>query len=447
MDIGIFTSTFSNEQQTSKSHFFSNTKFDLIDNFFQESDLQVNLEQVSNDTYLKKYKINSPLIENETVMHTFLEYNGYNDDTSLNFSVESYEDLTKSNSDRYEFIYPNITYAKDLEKIFNLNGLLILSSNVYQKQFNTNQYQQTLTNDLTYSSPIKFTKNGIKKDYQLLIKNHNERNKTGSNNENNTTNKLLSNLMYNLSYPLKKQGKIYDDFLKPTISFRYSPNKTPNMSSADRRLDASNINSFNRISTSGGVEGGQSLTIGMEYIKKDKNQNDKLSIDLAQVYRDVANTDLPTKSTLNKKYSDIIGKVKFDLMDNLNFEYNFMMDNNLKKTNYNSIITDISVNNFVTSFEYVEEKDFVGTKSFVSNTTSYLFDENNSIKFTTRRNREIDLTEFYNLIYQYENDCLKAALEYNKTYYSDADVKPEDELFLSLTITPFSKINTKNLKK
>ena len=128
---------------------------------------------------LKKYKINSPLIKSESVMHTFLEYNGYNDESSLNFSVESYEDLTKNSHDRYEFIYPDITYSKDLEKNFNLNGLLNLSSNVYQKQFNTNQYQQTLTNDLTYSSPIKFTKNGIKKDYQFLIKNHNQRNKTG----------------------------------------------------------------------------------------------------------------------------------------------------------------------------------------------------------------------------------------------------------------------------
>ena len=70
------------------------------------------------------YFITSFMFSHETVMHTFLEYNGYNDDASLNFSVESYEDLTKSNSDRYEFIYPNITYAKDLEKIFNLNGLL-----------------------------------------------------------------------------------------------------------------------------------------------------------------------------------------------------------------------------------------------------------------------------------------------------------------------------------
>ena len=447
MDVGIFTSTLSNDQQASKSHFFSNTKLDLNNNFFQENDLQINLEQVTNDTYLKKYKINSPLIKSESVMHTFLEYNGYNDESSLNFSVESYEDLTKNSHDRYDFIYPDITYSKDLEKTFNLNGLLNLSSNIYQKQFNTNQYQQTLTNDLTYSSPIKFTKNGIKKDYQFLIKNHNQRNKTGKKNENNSTSKILSNLMYNLSYPLKKQGKIYDDFLKPTVSYRYSPNKTPNMALEDRRLDASNINSFNRISSSVGVEGGQSLTMGMEYIKKDNNQNEKLSIDLAQVYRDVTNPDLPNKSTLNKKYSDIIGKVKFNLMDNLNFEYNFMMDNNFHRTNYNSIIANISVNNFVTSFEYHEESSLVGSKNYLSNTTSYLFDENNSIKFSTIRNKEIDLTEFYNLIYQYENDCLKAALEYNKTYYSDGDVKPEDELFLSLTITPFSKINTKNLKK
>ena len=447
MDVGIFTSVLSNEQQTSKSHLFSNTKFEFNNNVFQESDLQVNLEHVTNDTYLKKYKINSPLIKNETVMHTFLEYNGYNDESSLNFSVESYEDLTKNSHDRYEFIYPDITYTKDLEKNFNLDGLLNLSSNVYQKQFNTNQYQQTLTNDLIYSSPIKFTKNGIKKDYQLLIKNHNERNKTGSKNENNSTNKLLSNIMYNLSYPLKKQGKIYDDFLKPTISFRYSPNKTPNMALEDRKLDISNINSFDRISSGSGIEGGQSLTMGMEYTKKDKNQNEKISIDLAQVYRDVENPDLPVKSTLNKKYSDIIGKVKFNLINNFNFEYNFMMDNNLDKTNYNSILAGITVNNFVTNFEYLEEKDFVGIKSYVSNTSSYLFDENNSIKFSTRRNREIDLTEFYNLIYQYENDCLKAALEYNKTYYSDSDVKPEDELFFSITITPFTKINTKNLKK
>ena len=52
----------------------------------------------------------------------------------------------------------------------------------------------------------------------------------------------------------------------------------------------------------------------------------------------------------------------------------------------------------------------------------------------------------HHLMYQYENDCLRAALEYNKTFYADSDIKPEEELLFSLTIMPFSKINSTNLK-
>ena len=96
--------------------------------------------------------------------------------------------------------------------------------------------------------------------------------------------------------------------------------------------------------------------MGLEYKKKDKNNNEKISFDLAQVVRDKADPDLPIDSTLNNKYSNIIGRLKFNVLDNLNFEYNFMMDNNLEKTNYNSILASLSVNNFVTNFEYIEEK-------------------------------------------------------------------------------------------
>ena len=64
-----------------------------------------------------------------------------------------------------------------------------------------------------------------------------------------------------------------------------------------------------------------------------------------------------------------------------------------------------------------------------------------------RKNTKTNLNEYYNLIYQYRNDCLTAAIEYNKTYYSDGDLKPNEELFFSLTIVPFTKINTTNLNQ
>ena len=97
--------------------------------------------------------------------------------------------------------------------------------------------------------------------------------------------------------------------------------------------------------------------------------------------------------------------------------------------------------------KHLEERNLVGTKSFISNTTSFKFNNKNSIKFATRKNKEIDLTEFYNLVYQYENDCLRAAIEYNKNFYSDSDIKPEEEILFTLTIIPFSKFASPNVNK
>lgn len=44
-------------------------------------------------------------------------------------------------------------------------------------------------------------------------------------------------------------------------------------------------------------------------------------------------------------------------------------------------------------------------------------------------------------MYQYKNDCLSASIEYNKDYYSDRDIKPEQSVFFKLTIIPFGETN------
>ena len=55
------------------------------------------------------------------------------------------------------------------------------------------------------------------------------------------------------------------------------------------------------------------------------------------------------------------------------------------------------------------------------------------------------MVEYYNLMYEYKNDCLAASVEYNKEYYSDRDVKPDESIFFKLTIVPFGKTSTPNL--
>ena len=123
------------------------------------------------------------------------------------------------------------------------------------------------------------------------------------------------------------------------------------------------------------------------------------------------------------------------------------MDKNLNSSNYDLVKTNIRVNNFVTSFEYLEEDDSLNNDSYLKNTTKYNFDQKNSLSFGTTKNLDKDITNYYNLIYEYENDCLTAAIEYNKNYYTDGSLKPDENILFSIKIIPFGKINSPSVVK
>ena len=57
-------------------------------------------------------------------------------------------------------------------------------------------------------------------------------------------------------------------------------------------------------------------------------------------------------------------------------------------------------------------------------------------------NKKNNLTEFYNLIYQYQNDCLIASLRYNKEYYTNSSLEPNEELFFNITLIPLGSTQT-----
>ena len=104
---------------------------------------------------------------------------------------------------------------------------------------------------------------------------------------------------------------------------------------------------------------------------------------------------------------------------------------------YNAINTKFNFENFSTEFSLLEERGVIGDSNVIENSTEYSFDEYNSIIFKTRRNQKLNLTEYYDLVYEYRNDCLIADVKYRKDYYNSADIKPKEELFFSITIIPF----------
>jgi len=180
----------------------------------------------------------------------------------------------------------------------------------------------------------------------------------------------------------------------------------------------------------------------------EKKIKDKyLEIKLATVIRNQNENKIPISSTINRKNSDIFGSINNMLFDNINFGYDFSLDNDLQTLNSNSISTEIEINNFVTSFNFIETRNELGTTHLLSNSTEYKFNDNTSLTFSTRRNKEINLTEYYNLSYEYKNDCLTAALRFNKTFYKDKDLVPTEDLFFTITLIPLTTYERDIYKK
>ncbi|MDC1170589.1 hypothetical protein OAT35_04365 [Candidatus Pelagibacter sp.] len=433
--------------QNSKSHFFSNSKFLIDSKLFDNANLEINYETTSNDTYIKKNNLTNPIQNNQSLLTSFLKFNANDENTDFLVEAIIYEDLNQTNkSDKYQFIYPNYQYSKLIQSNFDLKGDLVFKSSGKNELRDTNIAEKFIINDLEYNSDFFIFNSGMINNFSVNFKNTNKDGKNSpSYDENLKIENFISANFYS-SLPLTKKINSITNNFTPKWSINYSPLKSKNNSSLERRLSSSNIFSKNRLALNESLEGGQSLTVGFDYDLIRENQTNLLSSSFGQIFRDINDKDLPKQSKMQTKSSDIVGEIFYNPNDYLEFNYNFSADNNLDTVNYNLFNSKIKVNNFITTFEHLEETNEIGSNSYFARNFEYKFNESNSLNFNTRRNRKTDLTEFYDLIYQYQNDCLVASIKYNKSYYEDNDIKPSEEIFFSLTITPFASINTPSLK-
>ena len=425
-------------KNSTNSHLFFNSKINLKNNFFDISSLKMQVQSTSSDNYLKSYNLKSPLIDSQTTLNSEILFEGVSDDIDFSISAEAYEDLTKANdNDKYELILPSFDLVKEIDT--DLNGSLTLNQSGYNKLYQTNVSENVLVNDISYKSTDKISKKGIVSNYVFLFKNFN----IDSNNSTKYKNEFESDLngifQYYSKLPLEKKGNRFNSSLSPILVAKFSPNTTKNLRSSDRLVDYSNIYSINRIGSNETLEGGGSITIGNEFSMFDKQNelNDLISLNLAASFRDEKNESLSKKSSLGQKTSNIVGQMEIKPNNFLELNYDFLADNNINEFNYHKISSTFKVNNFISTFEFLEENDLIGDNSYISNETSISIDENKNLKFKARKNKKTNLTEYYNLIYQYKMDCLVAGIEYKKDYYTDVGIKPNEKIFFSVTIMPF----------
>ena len=435
--------------RNSISHLFAKFDLDLGLKNFVTSKFKFFIEKVNNDTYLKVFE--NILIVDEKFENDLKDKNNLNsgleltlDHENYNFStgIQAYENLQKVNSDRYQYIFPYYDFNKTL--FSNSKGSIKFNTNGRNSLSNTNNLRTTIFNTLDYTSTDIYSKSGFLNNFGIYFKNLNMTGKNDSKYKSNLQSELLNIYEINSSMPLLKMAKDTNNYIIPKVSFRINPSDMKNNSTANRLITTDNIFDINRLGLNDSYESGKSITVGIDFKKEDKVEVEKfLEFKLAAVIRDKKEEKIPTTSSINRSTSNLFGSIESSFSEFLSFNYDFAIDNDFNKFEHNSIEAEFTVNNFVTKFNFLEKNGEMGDINTIENTTKFSFDESNNLIFKTRRNRKISLTEYYDLIYEYQNDCLTAGIKYRKTYYQDRDLKPKEDLFFTITLFPLTTIDQK----
>ena len=331
-----------NDGKNTNTHLFAKIDGSLS----SKTNFKFKYQDVSNDDYLKLHNLSNStsLIENESLLTTQLNITKKIDnDTNLDTNFTVYEDLSKKDSDRFQYILPNFIYSKNIDIPDNYNGNFTFKSTGFQKNYDTNKYESLLINDFLFESNNIISKSGLLNNYDLLIKNFNSYTENSSSYVEKEDYEVFGSFLLKTSFPLKKINEKSKNYLKPIMALRYSPNNTKNISDKDVRLDFNNIFSLNRIGTNEIVEGGKSISLGLEYEKRNLEDEKIIAFNIANSIRDKKNDNLPTKSKLNNTRSDFVGNFSYSPNNYLDLDYNFSYDKNLDGSNYDSITANFRV--------------------------------------------------------------------------------------------------------
>ncbi len=424
------------------NHIFAEFKKKLNLKNFINSDFNLFIQRTNKDTYLKIFSdsLARSMIkpQNSDILNSgfnfLLEHKNY----SINAGADVYEDLTKLQSDRYQFVLPYYNYS------FNSQSTSLGTYNFGSKGDNildnTNNIKSRIINDFSFNFNDKIFDNiGLRNNFGLHFKNLNSLGKNDKKFKSSPQLELQSLFELRSDLPLIKKSENNSHTLIPKVSLRFNPSDMKDHSSDERRINTSNIFDLNRFGIDDSFESGYSATLGIEYNTKNliEDQN-YLKLKLATVIRDDNETKIPKQTSLNKKNSNLFGSMDYKISQLINIDYDFAIDNNYEKFEYNSFGIDLSINNFVTTFNFLEENNELGSANFIENKTIFNINSQNSLSFKTRRNRKINLTEYYDLVYEYKNDCLTAGIQFNKTYYEDRDLKPSENIMFRINFYPIT---------
>ncbi len=436
-----YKDTNENKLAGSKYHFFSKFVKKFKNEKGADNEFKLDIQRVSNKKYLKLYKINDDLVnyENDTIENS-LSFAHEDEDLFLGIKASVYEDLTETKkNDEYEYILPDIIMDKNLFSS-NKYGYADLQSNLVFHNYETNKFTKFLINDIDWKYNQINYPSGIKGRLLGKLKNVNYEAKNTSIYKSDTTNELFGAVGFLAEINLfKKMRDNAAHLFTPKMLFRYAPGQM-RKETENTRLNHSNVFKLDRLNTNKNFENGLSATLGFDY--EINNSDNKLDFSIAQIINEKENQNMPSSSSLNQRFSDVIGHSELEINDNISLNYDFALDQNYKSLNYNELSANFDFNSIKFDFGYLQEKEHIGDQEYIRSKIDLTQNQYGTFSAETKRNLITNSAEYYDLSYEYTNDCLRAGLVYRREFYNDSELEPEDSLMFKITLTPFGDINS-----
>jgi len=439
----------------SRNHFFFNFLGSFNDLFFSKNDLEINIQRVSQKNYLGVNQINTEYIKQDTIhLNNNIILNSYENNKKISAKINIYENLNDDNpSTKYQYIFPSINFSN----FFTTNEQYMnFDTSFHAQNLGKNINQSYLNNQLVTTSKPKIFSflGGITNTFKTSLNNLNYYNENISGLKENFNSDNYLTLAIENTYPLIKNNENNEQLLTPKIFTKFTNGSMNDARNENKILTYNDIFSMNRLSTITSPETGPSIGYGLEYETQSKNLKNivynKTNFTIGQVLKPEKKHEMPNSSTLQDTKSAFVGTANFYYNGNeanklentnlttnkFNLNYDYILSKNLNKILKNSISTNLMIGTNTLKSQYYEIRE-IGNKHYLDLAYQKEFLNNINFETGTKINLKSDSTETNYIGTNYNSDCLQISLRLSKQFYENAEIKPTNNLTLSLIFKPF----------
>ena len=217
-----------NKDLTFKPTFFDKDSASFLLSLLENisSSLDISYQKVNNDTYLKIFDTN--IVDTELKPESFdtltsdIELNLEHEKFNFTSGFTAYEDLSKPNSDRYQYILPYYNFSKNFFDNSNFGSFDFVSQgdNILK---DTNSLRSRMINNLNIQSFNFISDLGFKSNLKYYLKNTIATGKNNVEYDASPEVKFSNIIEMQSSFPLVKIDENYSNFISPKLSLRINP--------------------------------------------------------------------------------------------------------------------------------------------------------------------------------------------------------------------------------